>query len=186
MPVRHLWLAAALVIGACTSGAAEQPEPVSVGGVALVVPDGWSVQPTDTTPQGSDVGPEVVASRAWAAGEGVDNLQVVIGCGGTAADLARMAAQAPRDPLVVTDAVEVPAPDVPGLESAHRLRLTLGAGRQDDASTVQVDGLYGEVGDAIVLVEIAQRAGADHEVADEVLGSVEVTADTVRTACEGR
>lgn len=166
------------VLGACT-GAGEVDRTATVEGVTVGIPPAWTEQSTDEVPG-------VAASRRWAPGEGVENLQVVVGCDGTAAELAAGAAQTPRDPLVVTDAVEVDAPAVDGLDAVHRLRITLGAGRQDDASTVRVSGLYGEAGDAIVLVEVAQRAGADDDVADEVLGSVGVDAAALRDACAER
>lgn len=150
---------------------------VDVDGVRVSVPAGWSERP------GQDP-VDVVAARRWSPGEGVESLQVVVGCDGTAEELAAGAAQAPRDPLVVTDAVELDPPDVPGLDAAHRLRITLGAGRQDDASTARVDGLYGAAGDALVLVEVAQRAGAGGDLADVVLASVEVTPAAVQAACE--
>lgn len=173
-------LATAVTVGvltACGGGLAQERTSV-VEGVAIEVPAGWDEQPGDR-PEG------VVASHRWGPGEGVEHLQVVVGCDGTAEELAAGAAQAPRDPLVVTDAVELEAAPVPGLAAVHRLRITLGAGRQDDANTVRVSGLYGEAGDAIVLVEVARRAGAADDLADEVLASVDVDPATLTAACDG-
>ncbi|MEX2504910.1 MAG: hypothetical protein WD378_08665 [Egicoccus sp.] len=171
-------LVSAVAVAAC-GGTTDGDRAVSVEGVHVDAPAGWTEQPGDDTPG-------VVASRRWAPDAGVENLQVVVGCDGTAAELAAGAAQAPRDPLVVTDAIELDAPDVPGLEAVHRLQITLGAGRQDDASTVRMSGLYGEADGALVLVEVAQRAGADDALADDVLASVEVTPETVQAACGDR
>ncbi|HSK23942.1 MAG TPA: hypothetical protein VK906_12230 [Egicoccus sp.] len=168
-------VALAVAVAACNSTTGPETA-VSVEGVRVEVPAGWSEQ-SGQEPAG------VVAARRWSPGEGVESLQVVVGCDGTAEELAAGAAQAPRDPLVVTDAVELEAPDVPGLDAVHRLRITLGAGRQDDAETVRVSGLYGQSGDAIVLVEVAQRAGASDDLADAVLTSVVVAPATVQSAC---
>jgi hypothetical protein len=181
VPVRRTWfvVVALLMVSCAPDPDGDAATLTTVDGVALAVPADWSEQPADETPG-------VVTSRRWAPGEGVEHLQVVVGCDGSAAELAAGAAQAPRDPLVVTDAVELDAPAVPGLDAVHRLRLTLGAGRPDDASTVRVSGLYGEAGDTLVLVEVARRAGASNVVADAILDSVEVDRDTVLAACEER
>lgn len=179
MPVRRASILAVVLLAvSCAAGTGgDGPAATVVEGVGIEVPEGWSEQTAERAAG-------VVASRRWAPGEGVEHLQVVVGCDGTAEELAAGAAQAPRDPLVVTDAVELEAPKVAGLDAVHRLRMTLGAGRADDASTVRVSGLYGEAGDAIVLVELAQRAGADEGIAADVFGSLEVDAPTLRAACE--
>lgn len=171
-------LATAVLVAALTAcgGAPDGDRVASVEGVRVEIPAGWSEQ-SGPDPAG------VVASRRWSPGEGVESLQVVVGCDGSAEELAAGAAQAPREPLAVTDAVELEAPDVPGLDAVHRLRITLGAGRQDDAETARISGLYGETGDAIVLVEVAQRAGGDDDLADAVLASVEVDAAAARQRC---
>ncbi|GGI07716.1 hypothetical protein [Egicoccus halophilus] len=168
-----------LLATACDGG----PTEATVDGVSVSVPDGW-----ERAEQGDTDG--VVGSHRWTPSTTGDvrNLQVVVGCGGTVDELVQASAQSPRGPLVVTAAQEDQTEQpVPGLDTARRLALTLGAGRDDDAETLRVIGLYGGVGDTLVLVELSQPARAsDDALADEVLDSVRVDADVASAACAGQ
>ncbi|MFA9444151.1 hypothetical protein [Egicoccus sp. AB-alg6-2] len=169
----------ALLLAGCTDSSSASGGTETVEGVSVTVPEGWSVtDPPDA--------PGVVAARGWSPGRPGHLLQVIVGCEGTVDELVTGAVREPRGPLVVTDATEDRASHrVPGLDEARRLQLTLGAGRPDDADTVRTAGLYGQRGDALVLVELSQLArDVNDELADEVLDSVRVDADALDAACE--
>lgn len=182
MSCRRLVLALpAVLVLACTGPAADDTVTTTVAGVTVEVPGGWSER---ELPEAADV---VASHRFEPRGADVRGLQVVVGCGGTVDELVAGAVQAPRGALVVTDAEEVADDDleVAGLEAARRVELTFGAGREDDAATVRTAGLYGHVGEALVLVELSQPVrGADDALTEAVLGSVSVDPDVARAACD--
>ncbi|MEX2430785.1 MAG: hypothetical protein WD645_02565 [Dehalococcoidia bacterium] len=78
----------------------------------------------------------------WAPGDDVRGLQLVVGCDGTVDELVAGAVQSPRRALVVTAAAEEPLEQtVAGLDEARRLRLTFGAGREDDLADEVLDSV---------------------------------------------
>ncbi len=163
----------ALLAAACSGGATD------ITGVTIEVPGGWDR--VDTPPD-----PQVVATATWRGGRAeASSLQVVVGCGpGSVADLASAAVTRERPPLTVTDAEVDTDIEVAGADGAIGLELTLGAGRPDDAETVVIDGLYAEVGDALVLIELSTPVrDADDALIDATLGSVGLDREVLAEAC---
>ncbi len=163
----------ALVATACSGGATD------VAGVTVEVPAGW--EQVDT-PQN----PEVIAAATWRGGRAeASSLQVVVGCGpGSVTDLASGAVTQERPPLTVTDAEVDTDVEVAGADAAIGLELTLGAGRDDDASTVVVRGVYAEAGQALVLVELSTPIrDAEDELVETTLASVTVDPTELAAAC---
>jgi hypothetical protein len=165
---------AAVLGAACSSG------PTDINGVTVEVPSGWDR--VETPPN-----PEVVATATWRGGRAeASSLQVVVGCGpGSVTDLASAAVTRDRPPLTVTDAKVDTDVEVAGADVAIGLDLTLGAGRDDDAATVVVQGVYAEVGDALVLVEFSTpvRDAAD-ALAERTLASVSLDRAVLAEACD--
>lgn len=165
--------AVTLLAAACSGG------PTDIAGVTIEVPSGW--ERVDTAPE-----PEVRATATWRGGRAeASSLQVVVGCGsGSVADLASAAVTQERSPLEVTDAQVDTDLEVAGADAAIGLELTLGAGRPDDAETVVIDGLYAEVGDALVLIELSTPVrDADDARVDATLGSVGLDREVLAEAC---
>ncbi|MTV24917.1 hypothetical protein FTX61_05730 [Nitriliruptoraceae bacterium ZYF776] len=153
-----------------------------VGGLTLIPPVGWTADEAGT-PAG------VVAAERWAdPDEPLRALQVVVGCDpGGIEDLVAGAVGSTRGSLVVTAAEErLPRPTVDGLDEVRRVSLTLGAGRDDDASSLATEALYGQAGDALVLVELTVPVTEDvRAAADDVLASVTADAAELADGCEG-
>jgi hypothetical protein len=178
-PPLPLLLAALLALTACGGDPLDAPRTEGVDGVGVEVPDGWTAT-DDAEAEG------VVAAQRWAPEDaGVEQLQVVVGCGGDLDELVDAALREPRGPLRVTAAEEDGAEQrVEGLDRARRLYLTFGAGRDDDAETIRTAALYGQTGEALLLVEYSEPAREfDRERADETLRSVTVEADRLREVC---
>ena len=166
-------LATVALLG-CSGGTAE------VAGVTVEVPRGWQ---DATAPERSQ---EVEAAASWQGGQdGASTLQVVVGCGpGTVQDLAVAAITEPRPPLEVTAADEVGEVEIPGADEALELRFTLGAGRDDDATSLRVAGVYAAVEDTLVLVEISTPVrDTQRELIDATLTSVQLDAEELASRC---
>lgn len=153
----------------------------AVAGVTIDVPEGWR-------PVAGQADDAVAASELWRPQpDSASGLLLVVGCEGGGVDaLVEGVLHLPRGALVVTDAQELtPAPDVPGLEAARRIELTFGAGREDDARTLRTGALYGQAGDALLLIELsAPVASYDQDLVTATLASVRVDADQLRATCE--
>ena len=163
----------ALLAAAC------DPGPADIAGVSIEVPDGWQLV---TTPED----PAVLETALWRGGRAdASSLQVVVGCGpGTVADLASAAVTADRPPLIVTDAAVDTGLDLDGADGAIGLELTFGAGRDDDATTLVVRGIYAEVADALVLVELSTPVrDADADVVATTLESLVLDGAALEAAC---
>jgi hypothetical protein len=148
--------------------------------VTIEVPGGWDR--VETPPN-----PEVVATATWRGGRAeASSLQVVVGCGpGSVTDLASAAVTRDRPPLTVTDAEVDTDVEVAGADAAIGLDLTLGAGRDDDAATVVVQGVYAEVGDALVLVEFSTPVrDADDALVETTLASISLDRSVLAEACD--
>lgn len=164
----------ALLAAACTGG------PTDIAGVTIEVPGGWERVDTPANP-------EVIAAATWRGGRAeASALQVVVGCGpGSVTDLASAAATQERPPLTVTDAEVDTDVEVAGAEAAIALELTLGAGRDDDASTVVVNGVYAEAAEALVLIEISVPVrDANDALIETTLASVTLDRTALSDACE--
>jgi len=172
-PVAGLVLLIALLAAAC------DPGPAEIAGVSIEVPDGW--QRIDTPPDR-----EVHETAVWRGGRAdASSLQVVVGCGdGTVAELASAAVTGDRPPLTVTGAEVDTDIEVPGADAAIALELTFGAGRADDASTLVVRGIYAEVADALVLIELSTPVrDADAAFVAATLASIDLDRATLDAAC---
>lgn len=178
-----LSIAAAMLWG-CTStpdtdGPAASGRSETIAGVTVTVPDSWRDQEVPT--------PDGVAGMAvFSPGGGrLDTLQVIVGCGEADADdivIARVAE--PREGLIATDAEDAVPVEVEGLDTTRRTVITFGAGRDDDANTLRVAGLYGATDGVLVLVEYgASFASFDRSAALAVLDSVAVDADAAAQSC---
>jgi hypothetical protein len=87
--------------------------------------------------------------------------------------------------VVITDAREhVPAPEVPGLDGSRRVTLDLGAD-PEVAPTFRTEGLYGERGDALVLVEVNVPIDGGDVDAEAVLDSLVVDGEALAERCAG-
>jgi hypothetical protein len=162
-----------LLAAACAAG------PADVAGVSIEIPDGW-----DRVDLPGD--PEVIETAVWRGGRAdASSLQVVVGCApGTVADLASAAVTTDRPPLIITDAEVDTGLDLDGADAAIGLELTFGAGRDDDATTLVVRGVYAEVADALVLVELSTpvRDAGDDLVAT-TLDSIVLDPAELQAAC---
>ena len=175
-PTPRGWAVALLLLFATACGGAGE----GVEGVHLDVPSGWS----PSTPPPSDG--EVAASAGWRGGRAeASTLQGVVGCGpGTVADLASAAVTGDRSPLVVTDAAVDTDVEVSGADAAIGLTLQIGAGRQDDARTVEVHGRYAQAGTALVLVELSTPVReSDPALVAATFDSLRLDAEALGTAC---
>lgn len=163
-----------LLAAACSGG------PTDIAGVTIEVPSGWDR--VDTPPN-----PEVIATATWRGGRAeASSLQVVVGCGpGSVTDLASAAVTRERPPLTVTDAEVDTDLEVVGADAAVGLELTLAAGRDDDASTAVVNGVYAEVAEALVLIELSTPVrDADDALIDTTLASVTLDRTVLADACD--
>jgi hypothetical protein len=171
-------LAAALVTGACGGDLPRDDDGlVEVDAIAVDVPDGWDR--TDEDPQP----PIVTNSRFVDPDERLRLLQVIVGCDERGVDALVDAVGQPRGAFVVTGAFEATSePDVAGLDRARRVTLELepGAGDGDDAV---IEAVYGETGDAVVLVELTLPTGSDGPDPDALLASLRADGDALGAAC---
>lgn len=164
------------VLGAACGTTSPTDDVVDVGGVEVTPPDGWRT--TD--------GPEpdgVRAVQGWTdPDEPLRGLQVVVGCDpGGVDDLVTGAVGSARGALVVTAAEELmPRPSVEGLEDARRVSLTLGG--EDGGASLAVEALYGQAGDALVLVEVSAPVSGTPPT--EVLDTVRTNGDTLTAGCD--
>jgi hypothetical protein len=150
-----------------------------VGEVRLAVPDGWETAD-------DDLPPGVLEARRWRADDdALESLQLVLGCGGSLDELVAGAVRGGRGVVAVTDAVETEALDVPGLDSTRGLVLDLvGTVAGDGQRQLRTAGLYGQVDDALLLVELSQPAeDFDPALAEEVFASVTVDGDDLADRC---
>jgi len=172
-PVAGVVLLVALLAAAC------DPGPADIAGVSIEVPDGW--ERVDAPPN-----PEVLETSVWRGGRAdASSLQVVVGCGpGSVADLAGAAVTRDRPPLTVTDAEVDTDLEVTGADAAIGLELTFGAGRDDDANTLVVRGVYAEVADALVLIELSTPVrDADATFVAATLASISLDRVSLAAAC---
>jgi hypothetical protein len=176
-----LAVALAAVLAACQGAPVERDEQgrTVVGDVALAVPDGWET--TDVDPP-----PGVLEAHRWRpdAAE-LTGLQLVLGCGGTVDELVEGAVGAGRGVLGVVDAAETEGLDVPGLDEVRSLVLDLesplAAGGTGQLRTA---GLYGQTGDALLLLELSQPPDDfDPALAEEVFASLEVDGADLDARC---
>lgn len=155
------------------------PGPTEVAGVTIEVPDGWDR--VDTPPD-----PDVLETAFWRGGRAdASSLQVVVGCGpGAVADLASTAVTRDRPPLTITDAEVDTGLEVTGADAAIGLELTFGAGRDDDANTLVIRGVYAEVADALVLVELSTPVrDAGDALITATLASIDLDRVALDAAC---
>jgi hypothetical protein len=166
---------------ACAGGEERDEEGrVSVGDLALAVPDGWEREPEDAAP------PLVLRERFVDPQIALQQVQVVVGCDDSGVDaLVGHLGSQPRGEVVITDAREhVPAPEVPGLDAVRRVTLDLGAD-PEVAPTFRTEGLYGERGDALVLVEVNLPVAGGDVDAEAVLDSLVVDGEALAERCAG-
>lgn len=172
---------AACLLAACGGGETRDEDGRTVvGDLAVAVPDGWEREAEDAEP------PLVLRERFTDPDVALQQIQLVIGCDDSGLDtLVESLGAQPRGQVVITDAREhLPAPEVAGLDAARRLTLELGAS-PEVPPTLRTEGLYGQRGDALVLVEVtAPRAGGDVD-AEAVLDSLTVDGDALAGRCEG-
>jgi hypothetical protein len=151
-----------------------------VGEVRLEVPDGWQAADEERPPG-------VLESQRWRPeGAELTGLQLVVACDGDLDDLVTGIVQSGRGGLRVTDAAETAALDVPGLDATRGLVLDLeGTLAGVDAGELRTAGLYGQTGDALLLLELSQRVEEfDPELAEEIFTSVRVDGEELETRCE--
>jgi hypothetical protein len=168
-----------LALAACAGGEdRDEDGRVPVGDLALAVPDGWERGPEEAEP------PLVLRERFVDPDVALQQVQVVVGCDDAGVDaLVGSLGSQPRGEVVITDAREhLPAPEVPGLDAARRVTLDLGAD-PEGAPTVRTEGLYGERGDALVLVEVTTPVEGGDVDAEAVLDSLVADGDTLAERC---
>jgi hypothetical protein len=176
-------LTVVLLSAACTTSEGTGPDQAgrsTVGEVRLEVPAGWEA--TD-----DDLPPGVLEARRWRPEGGeVTSLQLVVACEGTLDELVAGIVQSGRGGLQVIDAVETAGLDVPGLDATRGLVLDLERTLAGvDAGELRTAGLYGQAGDALLLLELSQRAAdLDLELAEDVFASVTVDGDELAARCE--
>jgi hypothetical protein len=174
-------LLAAVTLAGCTGGAddAEDGRTV-VGEVRLEVPDGWEA--TD-----DELPPGVLEARRWRPGDdtALASLQLVLGCGGTLDELVSGVVRGGRGVVSVTEAVETEALEVPGLDATRGLVLDLvGTVFGGDERQLRTAGLYGQVDDALLLLELSQPVDDfDPALAEEVFASLTVDGDDLADRC---
>ena len=176
----------AIVAGLSLAGCGDADEPrdergrVSVGAVALATPEGWERIDEPADP------PLLERTRFVDPGRRLRLVQVVVGCDEGGLDALVGSVGQPRGPLVVTGAEEhVPPPQVEGLERARRVTLELGSGADGEPASFVTEALYGQHGDALVLVEVnVPVAGGDGDVdADAVLDSLVADGAALDASC---
>lgn len=153
---------------------------VTVGDVALATPDGWERIDEQAEP------PLVTSTRFVDPDRRLRLIQVVVGCDPAGLDALVGAVGQPRGELVVTGARErTTAPEVPGLDRVRRVTLDLGSGREGEDPDFTTEALYGQRGDALVLIELNVPTAASGIDADAVLDSVAVDGDSLAGRCTG-
>jgi hypothetical protein len=181
-PLRCCLAGTVLLATACQGGASPQLDDEGrtvVGQVALAVPDGWEATEVDL-PAG------VLEAHRWRpdAAE-LTGLQLVVGCGGTVDELVAGAVGSGRGVMGVTDAAETEGLEVPGLDEVRSLVLDLeGPLATGGTGQLRTAGLYGQAGDALVLLELSQPPDTfDPAVAEDVFASLEVDGDALDARC---
>jgi hypothetical protein len=182
--LRSWFLAASLVLSACTGGSGslevDEEGRTVVGEVRLAVPDGWEAA-DEEPPLG------VLEAQRWRPpGAELTGLQLVVACEGTLDELVEGVVRSGRGGLRVVDAAEAEGFDVPGLDATRTLALDLeGTLAGVDAGQLRTAGLYGQAGDALLLLELTQRAeDLDLDLAERIFGSVTVDGDGLGDRCE--
>jgi hypothetical protein len=176
---------AALSASCATSGTPTDPTAAgeghaTVGEVQLEVPAGWEA--TD-----DDLPPGVLEARRWRPEAGdLTSLQLVVGCGGTVDELVTSVVRGGRGAVSVSEAVETEGLDVPGLEATRGLVLDLeGTVLGGEVHELRTAGLYGQTGEALLLLELAQPAADfDPALAEEIFRSVRVDGEDLTGRCE--
>jgi hypothetical protein len=183
-PRRSPFLVAALILAACTAGSGslqtDEEGRTVVREVRLAVPDGWEA--ADEEPP-----PGVLEAQRWRPpGAELTGLQLVVACEGTLDELVEGVVRSGRGGLRVVDAAETEGFDVPGLDATRTLALDLeGTLAGVDAGQLRTAGLYGQAGDALLLLELTQRAeDLDLDLAQRIFGSVTVDGDDLQERCE--
>jgi hypothetical protein len=174
-------LLAAVVLAACSGGGDPTEDGRTVvGEVRLEVPDGWEA--TD-----DDLPPGVLDARRWRPGDDgtLASLQLVLGCGGSLDELVSRVVRGGRGVVSVTEAVETEALDVPGLDATRGLVLDLvGTALGGDERQLRSAGLYGQVDEALLLLELSQPVeDFDPALAEDVFASVTVDGDELADRC---
>ncbi|WP_052665466.1 hypothetical protein [Nitriliruptor alkaliphilus] len=153
---------------------------VTVGDVALATPEGWERIDEPAQP------PLLASTRFVDPTRRLRLVQVVVGCDPAGLDALVGAVGQPRGELVVTGARErTTAPEIPGLDRVRRVTLDLGSGREGEDPDFVTEALYGQRGDALVLIELNAPAAALGVDADAVLDSVVVDGDVLADRCAG-
>ncbi|MEX1177933.1 MAG: hypothetical protein WEB09_05690 [Nitriliruptor sp.] len=152
---------------------------VSVGDVALAVPEGWERVDEEAEP------PLVANTRFVDPDRRLRLVQVIIGCDDRGLDTLVGAVGQPRGNLVVTGARErTTEPDIEGLDRARRVTLDLGSGQEGDDPDFVTEAVYGQRGEALVLVELNVPLAGEAVDADAVLDSLRVDGDALASRCE--
>lgn len=172
----------ALVAGC--SGGDEEPRDedglVTVGDVAIDVPEGWERVE-------DQAGPSLVANTRFVdPDQRVRLLQVIVGCDEGGVDALVDAVGQPRGGFVVTGAFEASTPsDVEGLDRARRVTLELEPATEETTTggDAIIEAIYGEAGGAVLLVELSLPASEDDLDAEAILGSLVVDGASVADRC---
>ncbi len=170
-----------LVITACGDDGQDRDESgrVAIGDVALAVPEGWERIDEEVEP------PLVANSRFVDPDRRLRLVQVIVGCDERGLDTLVGRVGQPRGSLVVTGARErTTPPEIEGLDPVRRVTLDLGSGREGEDPDFVTEAVYGQSGDALVLIEINVPLAGEALDADEVLGSLVVDGDALATRCE--
>jgi hypothetical protein len=153
---------------------------VTVGDVAIDVPEGWERIEDQS-------GPSLVANTRFVdPDERVRLLQVIVGCDEGGVDALVDAVGQPRGGFVVTGAFEARTPpEVAGLDRARRVTLELEPATEETTTggDAVIEAVYGEAGAAVLLVELSLPASADDLDADAVLASLTVDGDALAASC---
>jgi hypothetical protein len=179
---RHL-TAVSLGLAVLLTGCGGEDEPrdeagrVGVGDLALDTPAGWERVDEPADP------PLVSRTRFVDPDQRLQLVQVIVGCDDAGLDALVGAVGQPRGALVVTAAEElVPPPEVEGLDRTRRVTLEL-ARDPDAATTSRIEALYGQRGDALVLVEVSVPVDGGAVDADAVLASLIADGDALGSRC---
>jgi hypothetical protein len=181
--VRLAPLAAALVLLA-GCGSADEPRDgdglVTVGDVAIDVPDGW--ERIEDEP-----GPALVANTRFVdPDQRVRLLQVIVGCDERGVDALVDAVGQPRAGFLVTGAFEAATPpDVEGLDRARRVTLELEPATEETTTggDAVIEAIYGEAGATVLLVELSVPAVEEDLDVEAVLASLVVDGGSLAGRC---